>query len=387
MFATSPSSWRPVLSLIGACVAALAWPAAAVAGPFNNGDLFVGRTVKIASDDRTFSAGANFQVAPVNAIVHSVVKKAMDAATAQNPQAAALLKYAGTPEVKKATQNADPQAFKAAILAEMKKQGQTPTAAQQTAIDGVAADSSKLKQMATIIDAINIANQPEQALTFSLEPYVTLNLKPVMITARVPLAGFRTDKSGANLSLGNLGLDLKTGDAYGVSGAAFGWSLGASLYAPTGTEEADTIALSNILAAPRYLHNYLTVAPYAVIGGDLAIFKLTARAEYVDMRPTRGANDLRRMAYLNYGAGLLADLGFVGLSLELDGLRAIENAPAMDNVWLATGGVRTYMGPVQFGLGIQVPLVTAGSAAGSMGGVNLGSPSKYNVLFNGQIKF
>jgi len=377
------------LRLLAGSVAlsAAAVPCAAFADPFNNGDMMVGRTIKISADDRTFSAGANFQIAPVNAIVQSVAKKAMDAAKAQNPEGAKLLVYANTPAVRAAVNSNDPAKFKSEIIAEMKRHGQTPTAEQQAAIDAVAKDASELKKMSAIIDMINLANKPQQALTFSLEPYATLNLKPVSVTARLALAGFRTDSAGTQLSLGNLGLDVKTGDTYGASGLAFGWSAGASLYAPTGTSEADTIALSNILAAPRYLHNYLTYSPYAVIGAELAILKLTVRGEYVDMRPARGANDLRRMAYFNFGAGLLADLGFLGLSLELDGLKAIENAPAMDDVWLATGGLRTYMGPVQLGLGLQVPLVSAGAASGSMGGVNLGSPSKFSVLVNGQVKF
>ncbi len=385
MFSAVARRLRLLAGLAAVCAAAL--PTVAWAGPFNNSDLLVGRTIKISSDDRTFTAGANFQIAPVNAIVHSVVKKAMDSATATNPDAVKLLQYANTPTVKAAINSNDPAKFKSAILAEMKAHGVTPSAAQQKSIDAVSSDASQLKQMSTIIDMINIANQPEQAMTFSLEPYASLNFKPVTVTARVALAGFHTSSAGTTMSMGNLGLDVKTGDAYGVSGAAFGWSLGSSFYAPTGTSDADTIALSNILAAPRYLHNFMTVSPYAVLGAELAIFKLTVRGEYVDMTPVRESTGLKRMAYFDMGAGLLADLGFLGLSLELDGLKSIENAPAMDNVWLATGGVRTYMGPVQLGVGLQVPLVSASANSGSMGGVNLGSPSKYNVLVNGQFKF
>jgi hypothetical protein len=369
-------------SLTGLSVAAgclLSVPAQA--DPFNNGDLFVGRTIKHSSSDRLFTAGARFQIAPVEAIVQSAVQTAIDDQVKKNPEAAVvigLLEQVDTAELKKVINDVDK--FKALLKEQAAANGQTLTPEQATAIDQV--DTTKLATIEKALDIIDIYKQPKKTLTFSLEPFVTLNLAPVAVTATVPLAGFQADGLDASFEMGNVGLDLQAGDSYGLSGAAFGWTVGLSSWLPTATLDAGTISLSNVLASPRYLHDYMTFSPYAVIGGDLAIFDVTLRAEYVQML-YQGDRDKPDISYLNYGGGLLADFGFVGLSLELDGLMNISNAAAMDNVFLATAGLRSYLGPVQVGAGVQLPLVQDANTSGA----SLGKPADFNVLVNAQVKF
>lgn len=367
----------------------LAWAAPASAKPFDNGDLFVGRTVKISSKDRRFAVGANFQVAPVEAIVQSQVKKLVDEQAAKDPNAKAvveLIKYADTQQIRDLAESGKVDEFKAMLKTELQKQNVTLPPEAQKALDEVT--PTKLKALATLVD---IYNKPEPTTTFSIEPYASLNLAPVQLTAQVAIAGFHNSR-GTSFEVGNLGLDVKTGMSHGVGSMGLGWTVGVSAYAPTGTADADTIALSNTLATPRYAHSYFTYAPYVVLGGDLSFVDVTLRAEYVDMRAVRDkdGDTLRKavkdLSYLNVGAGVLVDAGMVGISLEIDGLKNIDNAPAMDDVILATAGVRSYLGPVQLGAGVQVPLSRQKSGAGSMGGVNLGEPADVNVLVTGQFK-
>lgn len=384
---------RSMVLQVSAMAVCLFGSGPAHAEPFKHGDLFIGRTIKPSAKDRTFSAGAHFQVAPVKAIIQSVVKKNVDAFTATNPEAKQMvdyIQYVDTAKVREFADSGKIEEFKKMLKEEMTAQGQTLTPEQTKAIDAI--DAKKLKAMA---DVIEIYNAPEPTTTFSLEPFVTLNLKPVQFTAQIAVAGFHTEKA-TSVELGNLGFDVKTGSTFGKSGAAFGWSVGASTFLPTGTADADVISLSNVLASPRYLHDYLTVSGYGIVGAELAVFDLTLRGEYVNMLPSSSKNDdklkhndVKGMSYVNLGLGILADLGVVGIVAELDGLLALnDHAKAMDNVWLATAGVRSYLGPVQLGLGVQLPLVSPDRGATmSVGGADLGDPADFNVLLDFQVKF
>ena len=364
----------------------------AAARPFNNGDLFVGRSVKHDARDRFLSAGANFQVAPVEAIIQTAVKKAIDEQAKSNPEAAKMveyLKYVDAKQMKEFADAGKTEEFKKAMEDQMKARGQTPTPEQKAYLATI--DSSKLKTMATLIEVYQNASKPAKTTTFSIEPYARLNLRWLEATAQIAIAGFHNDK-GDSFELGNLGLDLHTGDAYGAGSLGFGWTTGVSVFAPTGTEDADTIALSNVLATPRFLHSYLSYAPYAVLGVDLVFVKVTARGEYVDLNPVAKTLDdklfgaPKRMRYANVGAGLLADLGLVGISAELDGLFELENAPMVKGVWLGTFGLRTYLKVAQIGAAVQIPFVkSAKDASTSVGGANLGEIASFNVLLNAQV--
>jgi len=376
-----------------AFLGASGWAALADARPFENGELFVGRTIKHSAKDRTFTAGAHFQVAPVKAIVQSVVKKQVDAYTAQNPEAKVLveyIQYVDTEQVRALANSGQVEEFKKMLRAELKSQGKTLSPEQDAAINAV--DAKKLTMLADIVDIYSEA-QDKPTTTFSIEPYVAVNLKPVELKAQLGIAGFRTEDK-TSIELGNLGFDLRTGDSYGPSGAAFGWTLGGSLWLPTGTDDADTIALSNPLAGPRYLHDFLSFTGYAVLGVELAMFDLTLRGEYVNMEPRTDKNkdkstlnDIKPMRYMDLGFGLLADLGPVGITFEMDGLFNFKNAKALGGSWLTTLGVRGYLGPVQLGAAVQVPLVDGDESYASFGGVNLGTPADFNLLLNAQFKF
>ena len=108
--------------------------------------------------------------------------------------------------------------------------------------------------------------EPETAITFSLEPFAEFHLDFMDIVLTVPLAGFVEDST--EFAMGNIGVDLKFGDSWGES-FALGLTGGLQFWAPTATERANALGLANLQWSPRYFHEYTTVAPYLVMGGDL----------------------------------------------------------------------------------------------------------------------
>ena len=357
----------------------------APARPFQNGDLFVGHSIKQSSADRRFRLGANLQIAPIRALIKRHVDEAIDKIAGDHPeikQVSGYLKDVDTEQLR-ALANAKEKDL-AMFKEEFKKQmGDQLTAEQKSAIDSI--DKDKLEFVAEVLD---VMNEPEDMVTFSLEPYAELNLDYFRATGLVALAGFNSAKRGTGVEIGNLGVDLATGDSYGDPGFAFGWSLGVTAYAPTGTENSNLIALSNILAAPRYFREYASAMPHLEVGLDLSFLQLTARTQYVHMIPARD-DSLSEMSYLHSGIGVLGYFKVMGLSLEIDGLFNINNAVAMDQVFLATAGVRFYFGFLHLGAAIQTTLAQPDSPDRGMniGGVGTGKMADYNFLLTAQFNF
>jgi hypothetical protein len=372
-------------TLVALTLAGIAAPAAA--GPFRNGDLFTGAAVKQGPDDRRFAFGANFQIAPIKAIIKSQVKKQLDAYAKDNPESAALqehLQSVDTAELRALAKDGKLDEFKAKFRAELEANGGKLSPEQEAFLQGL--DAKKLNMFA---DLIEIAQEPEQAMTFGLEPWAAVNFKYAQLRASVALAGVQTD-AGTSLQLGNLGLDASTGAHHGSGGVVFGWTLGVRGWAPTATEDANVLALANVLATPRFLHEYATVSPYLTLGLDFTLLQWTVRAEYVHMLAVRqGDVKVDDMAYLQAGTGLLLLLRWVGLSVELDGVFDLQNAGAMGNTVLLSAGARGYLGPVGLGAGIQTPLVRPDDSEArlAVGGVATGSLAAINFLVQARMQF
>ena len=361
----------------------------AAAAPFKNGDLFVGRAMRPDTSDQFFDFGVKFSIAPVKAILKGVVKKQLAAYTKDNPEAAAMqeyLQYADTEQMRALANSGNLAAYKQALKDEMTKQGVQISPAQNAAIDGL--DEAKLKTMADMID---IMNEKDDTLTFALTPWVGINFKYLRLKADIAIAGFTNGQLATpGLQLGNLGVEASTGASHGLLGHDFGWTLGVRGYAPTGTQEADVLALANLTTAPKFLHNYATVSPFAVIGLDLPFIQWSLHGEYVQMFAVRQDSvKASNMAYVQAGTGLLATLRWVGLSLELDGMFDVNNAQGVGGTWLLTGGVRGFLGPTNLGVAVQVPLAKPGSdgAYYSAGGLATGSPAAFNVLVDAKLRF
>jgi len=384
----SPLS-RSVAAVAAAVVAVLA-PFAAAAGPFSGADPFIGKGLVPDTGEEGFFAGAHLQFAPVDAIIHSVVKAKTADYTKQHPEAAPLVRYAGyvdPAQTKKMADAGQVDAYKAALRAEMKARGETPTPAQDVAIQAI--DAEQLKKIAELS---KILSNREPTTTFALEPYAGWRFGRLMATAQVPIAGFHTSTKDA-MVLGNPGVDVRMGTQLGGTMRALGVAVGVSGWAPLGSDDADTIVLSNVLASPRYLHRYGSWTGYAAVGGELGVVDIVARGEYVEMRPSadKGAGtapaDNRILRYVNAGALATADFGLVGVQVAADGLFNVSHLPSYHNTWLITAGLRVFLRKIRIGLGVQVPLARPGQAdAVPVGGVNLGAPAAYNVLANAQLR-
>lgn len=382
------ASKRWILGLCGLCALATALPMQAFADSFRNGDLFVGQPVKQSSEDRRFAFGVGFSIAPVKAIIKSQVNKQLDGYAAENPEAAVLkeyIQYADTEQMRALADSGKLEEFKAALKAEMEKNGVQLSAEQQAAIDGI--DEGKLRLMA---DMIEIAQEPDDTLTFAIEPWAAVNFEYLQIKTMIAIAGYNND-SGTTLQIGNLGLQLSTGSRLGPVGKRFGWTLGVRGWVPTATVDANAMALANIMNTPNFLHQYATISPFAVLGLDFSLIQWTLRAEYVHMLAVR-QDDVKvdDMAYVQAGTGVLLSLRWIGVSVELDGLFEVNNAIAMRNTFLLTTGVRGYLGPVGIGAGVQVPIVPPGSKESrgiEFGGVAAGNPADINFLVQARMQF
>ncbi len=381
--------WNATRIAAGACLASLLLfgPTSAFAESFRNGDLFAGQSINQDPEDRRFAFGIGFSIAPVKAIIKSLVNKQLDAYAAENPEAAVLkeyIQYADTEQMRALADSGQLEAFKAALKEELKKNGGSLTPEQEAAIDGI--DDKKLRLMA---DMIEIAQEPDDTLTFALEPWAAVNFKYLQIKTMIAIAGYN-NSAGTSLQVGNLGLQLSTGNRHGPLGRRFGWTIGVRGWVPTATEDADAMALANILNTPNFLHKYATVSPYAVFGLDFSLVQWTLRAEYVHMLAVRqDAVKADDMAYVQAGTGVLLLLRWVGVSVEFDGLFDINNAIAMRNTFLLTTGVRGYLGPVGLGAGVQIPIVPPGSKEErvSFGGVSAGNPADINFLVQARMQF
>lgn len=118
---------------------------AANALPFNNGELFTGRSIKQDPKDKAFSFGANFQIAPVKAIIQSQVKKKINDEAAKDPAMKVVvdnLKNVDTKQMKQYADSTKPEdlaKLKDMLATQMKAQngGQPLTADQQKGLDAI----------------------------------------------------------------------------------------------------------------------------------------------------------------------------------------------------------------------------------------------------------
>jgi hypothetical protein len=383
------------LVLVAGLTAALGGLAAAVvpgeaqAGPFKDGDLFSGRTMKMSMGDRKFYGGVHLQAAPVKAVMQKVVKDQVDKKVKENPQAAGaveLIKYVPTEDIKAAADSGQIDEFKVKMKAELQAQGKlTPEAEAQ--INGL--DAQKIKTMAEIVE---LYNSPQEVLTFAFEPYIGGILGPVEASVRMPMAGAFTEEDGTSLEFGNLAVDLRAGTQHAMGPVGFAWTVGATGYAPTASEDADAVSLSNPLATPKFRSGYAGAAGYGMVGFDFTVIRLSARGEYVELRPIDEINSFDILArvrptirYATAGGALQADLGIVGLSAEVDHIIGLAGADDLNGQWLATAGARFFLGAMQLGVAAQAPFNLPTSTTAKPQSV-VGEPAAFNVIVQAQFK-
>jgi hypothetical protein len=361
--------------------------------PFEDTDLFTGHAVRQSSKDRKVAVGVNIHTAPVPYVARKALEQVVAQAKDKYPQAGDLvevLKRADVAKVNDLAQSGNIEAVKTALRDGLQQAGVTPTAQQSAAIDAI--NAQNISQVALITQIAVGRGSNDEALSLGIEPWAEYNFGTYDLTAALPIAAFRSE-GVTDFALGNLQLDLRAGSrrSAGMAGAylplAIGWTAGLSLYAPTGTEAANKVALGNPLALPKYLHQYLTVQPYAIFAAEASILAVMLRMEYSHMAAVRGTPQHSSVGYLNWGASAVLRALVVDIVGELDGLVELYNAPAMNDIY-GTAGLRLNVGPVRLGLGARMPLTSrTTSAVDQSFGVSFANISKLNLMLQGIVTF
>ncbi len=351
--------------------------------PFRDVDLFSGHSLRQSSKDRKIAAGVNLHVAPVPFVAAKALDAAVSKVAAQYPDApglVAVLKNANSARVFELASAKNVDQTKAQLNADLKAAGITPTADQQKAIDNISAANIQ-----SVADIAQVAATPDNALAFGIEPWFEYNFGTWDATLYVPLAAFKSADSGS-LELGNINLDVRVGSRKGYT-AAVGWTGGVSLYLPTGSKEANVLALSNVLVLPKYLHEYASIQPYGIIGGQLSFLTLMLRAEFTHMQAVRDNPLYTSVGYGNWGASMVIRAVILDLVGEIDGLVNLYNAPAMQDI-LATAGVRLHAGPVRLGAAARMPITSNPSSIYAQSfGTAFGNVAKVNILVQAFMTF
>lgn len=331
---------------------------------FELGRLFSSPFVKPSTDVETIAFGLHFQIAPVRA----VAKQVLDEYKTQNPEVVPLVDLA---------QDVDLDALASASDAERRELFMSVpglTAEEQAAIDSFDFEANR-----GALDAlIGIVSDPEEAITFSLEPWFAVNLDLLTIIAVVPLAGFNFHGE-TNFEVGNITLDARFGHHFGDWPAA-GISYGVELALPSGTRRSDALALTNPLDARRFLHSYLGVTPYVVGGIDLTYILIQTSHRLSILSGVRDDPRPGNSVYYGYAASVIGTPGdVITVSAEFAGIVPISDAEAFA-VHTFTGGIRFHFAGIRPGVAVQVPLEAParGSLAGS--GLSYGTVADVNVL-------
>ena len=344
-------------------------------GPFTKSRLFVNQSMR-HDVGRTFGVGVNFTIAPVKAAAKKAIQDYKSAYPAESEAVLQAAQYVPASELE-ALRN-DPEGVRQRLTA--------VSTLSDTERQQINAAFAQYGTNATYVaDLLLIMQEPETAITFSLEPFAEFHLGVMDIVLTVPLAGFVEDST--EFAMGNIGVDLKFGESWGES-FAVGVSGGLQVWAPTATERANALGLANLQWSPRYFHEYMTVVPYLVLGGDLKFVQLQASLSYNLMEQVKGNPDFDRVHFLQWGASFaITAIPYIVVSAELSGLVNMVNAAAYDSLVLTTG-LRAVVSFMDLGLGFQVPLIQQdGSSFASLNSVSFGAPSSYNVIFSATFGF
>jgi hypothetical protein len=341
---------------------------------FHLGRLFSMRSVKPSASEEIFVVGMVVRMAPVQAVIKSELES-LKQDYPELDEGLALL------------QQVDIDELEAELDALEGSAGQIP--AEYLAATGLTESQQDLlgdmnrEALRAVVEAVQ---DPEEAITFSMEPFVTFNFDLLSVSVVLPMAGF-SHGGETSFDLGNITTDLRFGHHFG-SGPTFGLSYGLTINAPTGTERADALALTGVLKSPRFLHAYLGLQPYLLMGLDLRYVLLQLDVGVSDLIRVRDSDGADNVFYMRYGAGLsLVPVDSTSIFAEFVGAVGIENADAY-NIHLLTSGLRFHLAGIELAAAIQLPIVAPGSEAyGHNSGLAFGSPADINGLLELDVAF
>jgi len=333
-------------------------PAVASAGVFGPPEHIFVRNVKPGGSGQLFEFGFSFEIAPIRAAAKKLVEQKQD----EVPGLAQISEELQDVDLDKVS---DLDSLKQEVLAASGQDDLTPE--QQEAFDKIPAeDYEKVVSLAEVLQA-------DDSLAFSIRPKATLNLSAVRVTLELPLAGFQLGDQPTEFEFGNANLDLNFGHSFGEADIGFGITYGLHTYFPTGTDPNNTLGMANVLNAPIYCHEFMTVAPYVGAGVDLLMARVSAHGELVPMFGVRGnptnskGEPMDKPVYLRYGAGVLVSLLFATLHGEIVGTQSVDSAEDFEGKY-AIAGV-TFGGSIlHFGLAAQLKMSEDG---GQPDGVNM----------------
>ena len=341
---------------------------------FTMGTLISSRYVKPASGAHKIRFGVNSRIAPVRA----VTKSQLDTYTNSYPEMEQVVDLASEVDLD-AVRRSSPDEVRAQFLA----------------IDGLSDEEKSAiesvdfaSQQEAVSTLIEVVNDPEEAITFSIEPYLSANFDLFAFSVFVPLAGF-SHGDDASFEMGNLTLDGRFGHYEDLPGAKVGFSYGLSLSAPTGTSRADSIALSNLLDSPRYRHAYLGLEPYIAFGMDAKYVIIQMEGGITTLSRVREDNSPPSMTYFRYGGAFsLVPFEVIALTVELSGGANMSDASAF-NLMQLTGSLRfRVLDTVEPAIAVQTPLALPGREEyGETGDLAFGSPADINVFAGLSVAF
>lgn len=363
------------------------------AGPFEGTELLVGRGVKASGDAKLLSFGLNVQFAPLNVLLSSqrdtLIDLGVGEACANAPDPAAC--EAAAKEHSDAAMDAlgkvsDDDWARVEAAASNSSALQAELVAAGLPAEEVGSVVTYVEQVPADkrADAVAVSRTlaQQEATMVMVEPSVEVNFSLLSVRAQVPLAMMQFENS-TDWHLGNITTDIQFGHTWGGDVASAGVSYGLALYLPTGSEDADALALSDLFQAPKYSHSYFTWAPFVTVGMDSAVASFHVGGELVSQHAVRGDPETTSIQYMKYGLGatILHQYSPVSIILELNGLVPINNADAYDALF-GVAGLQLKLFWLRAAAAVQLPILQPETeAAHDVAGVDVGELAAYSLIF------
>jgi hypothetical protein len=382
---------------------------------FAGSELLVGRGVKQPTGAKIFAVGLNIQFAPMNMVLGSQRDTFLDgsvaaacdgdpaceAAASENmDDALGAIKDIPDDDWEQLVATAADDAAMAATIDQMVADGVMSEDDGQ-AVQAMAGDLPDGESRESILTGTRLLAKQE-GTSVLVEPTLEVNLKPVSLNLRIPMAVVMFDSNtdlfgnSTRWSLGNITLDAKFGHTFGSRMAALGIGYGVSLYAPTGTSEAGSMALADLWFGPKFMHGYLTLAPFLAAGFDSLIVSLQVHGELVSQHYVRGSQQkvvegdrvATHVMYGKYGAGVIVMPNWpVSIIGEINGLFPLVDAAAYRALF-GLAGIQLKLFWLKAAVAGQFPIIApAPEELGAIGGVSLGQLASYSIITRAAIVF
>ncbi len=375
---------------------------------FGGSELLVGRFVKQPTGAKMFAVGLNVQFAPMNMVLGSQKDTFIDGTVAAACGGDAACQTAAEENMDAAlgaiaeVPDDDWNTMVDAVSSDQGLEEALDQAVASGAITEADADSVQSfagelpkDEASGVLGATRLLAK-QDATSVLVEPNMELNLSFMSLSAKIPMAMVMFEDE-TKWNFGNVTIDTKFGGSWGSTAAAFGIGAGLSLYLPTGTEEASSMALADLWFGPKFMHGYLTAAPYFAMGFDSFILSLQGHGEIVSQHYVLGeqtnvavADQLpSHVLYGKYGVGLVLlpnwPLSLIG---EINGLYPINDDSSPYNAVFGIAGVQTKLFWLKAAVAGQFPIVAPEPEdLGAIGGVSLGELASYSIIARASFVF